>query len=65
MSVIVFVPGNIVGKKLYRKIHFPFLKQWGLFLNREVVWVVIEPRNSKLTKKLFCSIHFPLLSLTF
>lgn len=51
MSVIVFVPGNIVGKKLYRKIHFPFLKQWGLFLNREVVWVVIEPRNSKLTKK--------------
>jgi hypothetical protein len=25
MSIVVFVPGNIVGKKLYLKTHFSFL----------------------------------------
>jgi len=41
MSIVVFVPGNIVGKKLYLNIHFPLLKQWGVFVNREAVLVVI------------------------
>lgn len=56
MSVVVFVPGNIVGKILYLKVHFPFLKQWGLFLNREALLVIIEPGDSTLTKNLFCRV---------
>ena len=45
MSMVVFVPGNVVGKKLDLPTHFPFLKQWGLFLSIDAILVVIEPRS--------------------
>lgn len=45
MSMVVFVPGNIVGKTLDLPIHFPFQKPWGLFFGIEAILGAIEPRS--------------------
>lgn len=63
MSIVVFVPGNIVGKKPYlKKFTFLFWNNGGALVSREVILVVIPsfPRSRYAEFFLFSSVISPL-----